>query len=105
MEIPRDAAKIQRNRVSIFLKVHSSSKFIVSTPFIGQLLTSEQWFLKKGWDLGPWGPLATSGDILGGYSVCVCVCVCVCIATVAKWIEARGRCWESYKAQHSPLPL
>ena len=76
VEIPRDATKIQRNQISIFLKVHSSSKFIASTPFIGQLLTSEQWFL-KGWDLGPWGPLATSGDILGGYSVCVCVCVCV----------------------------
>ena len=64
-EIPRDATKSQRNQVNIVLKVHSSSKFIVSIPSIGQSLTSEQWFLKKGWILGPWGPLATSGDILG----------------------------------------
>lgn len=49
----------------IQLTVHSSSKFILSIAFTGQLLLSGQWFSKKRRDFAPWGHLATSGDVLG----------------------------------------
>ena len=57
----------------IQLTVHSSSKFMLSIPFTGQLLLSGQWFSKKRRDFAPWGHLATSGDVLGCHK-CVFVC-------------------------------
>lgn len=69
----------------IQLTVHSSSKFILSIPFTGQLLLSGQWFSKKRRDFAPWGHLATSGDILG------------CHKCVFVWAGGRvsgGRYWH-----------